>query len=466
MTMIYTRFRALLRHRISQNVLALSWMQLAKFVVPLITLPYVSRVLGPSQFGLVIFSQGASIFLLLVIDWGFTPYGVRAVAASRDDPEALESIVARVRSAQLLMAAASIPITLAVFLVVPKFSHHPAFLAMAWLAAVSAGLMLNWYFVGVERLRLVAAVQLGFRIIGAALTFPLVASPGDAWIVMALYTLPSVGMWIVTDVLVYRRVAFRLRGLRASLVAIRDAGRLFTATIAVSLWSTFNVVLLGLFVSSAEVAQFGVSERIVRTWEQMVGPVAVSVYPRLAFLQASNRPDRARKLWAIALVVMGSAGVLVTAVFGGFAPDLIRLIFGNKFVRQGAPIMRILVLLIPSYILVYFSAIWLMTLHRDRTLLRIVVCSGLLNVALGSILTLLIGPKGMAISVVTAQFVAAGSFLVVASRIRGSKALFVRRRSGDALTIWQPGARASNVAEVWRDVRTELDTAAAARLLG
>jgi polysaccharide transporter, PST family len=466
--MIYTRLRALLRHQISQNVLALSWVQVAKFVVPLVTLPYVSRVLGPSQFGLVIFAQGASIFLTLVIDWGFTPWGVRAVAASRNDPDALANILAWVRSAQLLMAAVSVPVVLGALFLVPKFNHHPAFLAMAWVAAISSGLMFNWYFTGLERLRLVAVIQLGFRVVGAALTFVLVHSPGDAWIVMALYTLPAIGMWLVTDAMAYRRLPIRLGGLRPAIVAIRDSGRLFIGTIAISLYSTFNVVLLGLFVSSVEVARFGASERIVRTWGQMVGPVAVAVYPRITFLQASGRPGRARRLWAIALAVVVGGGLVVTAVFGGFAPVLIRVIFGQKFVHEGAPIMRILVFLIPSNIVFYFAAIWLMTLHQvrtDRTLLRIVVFAGLVNVGLGTTLTLLIGARGMAVSVVTAQCVAAAQALFAVSRIRGSKALFVRRRAGDAPPASDSGVPAGTVDDARPEVPIGLEATAVDRLL-
>lgn len=447
--MTYARLRALLKHQITRNVLALYWVQVATFVVPLITIPYVSRVLSQSQFGLVLFAQGFSIFLMLLVDWGFTPYGVRAVAADRNDPEALANTVARTRTAQLLMAGVSVPITLAIFVVVPKFSQHPVYLVLAWVAAISAGLMPNWYFVGAERAKLTATVQLGFRFLGAALTFAFVSTRNDGWIVMALYAASGIGMWIVSDVLVYRRLPFRLLGIRAGVVAIRDSGRLFIGTIGVSLLSTFNVFLLGLFVSSAQVAQFGSSERVVRVWQQILGPVGTAVYPRLAFLQTSGRHERARTLAAVTAVVLTGAGVAVALVFGVFAPLWIRIIFGPKFVRESAPILRILVLIIPSNIVGYLSAIWLMTLHSDRSLVRIALAAGLLNVALGCILVPLIGPQGMAWSVVTAQYVRSAALLITVYRIRDpGKALFVRRTVPDPRKAWPApaGAGASDEA--------------------
>ena len=376
------------------------------------------------------------------MDWGFTPYGLRKVAQVRTDHEALKSTVGHVRTAQLLMAALSVPIAIGALAVVPKFSRHPEFLLMAWLAAVSAGLMANWFFIGIERARTMAIVQLGFRIAGAVLTFVLVEGPGDAWIVMALYAVSSLGMWVVSDALVYKRIPFRLHGLRAAVAGVRESGRLFVGTIGVSLLSTFNVVLLGLFVSSAQVAQYGASERIVRTWEQLFGPVDQAIYPRLTFLQASGRPGRARKLAAIAVMFVGSAAILVAVIFGVFAPVWIRIIFGPKYVREGAPILRILVLLIPMSVVAYVAAIWLMSLHRDRTLVRIALAAGLSNVALGSILTLLLGPKGMALSVVTVQWCAAGALLVAAYRIRDpTKALFRAHAPAEAARQATPVSR-------------------------
>jgi PST family polysaccharide transporter len=447
--MSYSRLRALLTHQISRNMLALYWVQMAAFVVPLITLPYVSRVLGPSAFGLVIFSQGFSVFLMLFVDWGFTPYGLRKVAQIRNDPEALKSTVGHVRTAQLLMAALSVPIAIGAVLVIPKFARHPEFLIMAWAAAVSAGLMANWFFVGIERARTTAFVQLGFRIAGAALTFLLVEGPGDAWIVMALYAISCMGMWVVSDTIIYRRVRFRLHGLRAALVGVQEAGRLFVGTIGVSLLSTFNVVLLGLFVPSAQVAQYGASERIVRTWEQLFGPVDQAVYPRLTFLQASGRHGRARKLAAIAVAFTGGAAVLVAVLFGVFAPVWIRIIFGPRYVHEASPILRILVLLIPMSVVLYIVAIWLMSLHRDRTLVRVAIVAGLSNVALGSVLTLLLGPEGMALSVVTVQWAATGALLIAAHRISDpDKSLFPRRRpAGEASPRWQPGGLAGSGAD-------------------
>jgi PST family polysaccharide transporter len=305
--------RRILRHPISQNIVALGWIQIATFLVPLVTLPYVARVLHPSEFGLVVFAQGFAIVLTLFIDWGFTYDGVRAVAADRDDRARLSDTVARIRGAQLLLAAASIPVALACLVAIPDMRAHPAYLVLAWVAAVATGLMTNWYFIGIERLRLVSLIQLAMRAGAAALTFVFVKNADDGWIVLALFAVSSVIMFVTLDVLMYRDVEWRLPPWRQAVSGIKGAGVLFLGTVAATLYTAFNVVLLGFFVSSADVAHFGAAERLLRASLAVIGPIGAAVFPRLAYLQSSNQPARARKLLGIAIVVVGGVGFVMAA---------------------------------------------------------------------------------------------------------------------------------------------------------
>jgi PST family polysaccharide transporter len=133
-------------------------MRIAQFIVPLVTLPYVARVLEPSAFGLVVFAQGFAFLLVVFIDWGFGFTGTRSVAENQTDPDGLSHIVQRVRGAQLLLSAVSLPIALAALTFIPKMTHHPEFLVLAWVAALATALTPGWFFVGIEKPRLIALI--------------------------------------------------------------------------------------------------------------------------------------------------------------------------------------------------------------------------------------------------------------------------------------------------------------------
>jgi PST family polysaccharide transporter len=415
--------RRVLRHPIGQNAIGLYGLQFATFVVPLVTLPYVARVLRPSSFGLVLFSQGLANVLILFIDWGFSYTAVRECAAKRDDPVALADIVRRVRGAQLLLSAASVPVVIIALLALPGHSSHPEFLVLAWIAAVASGLAPSWYFVGMEKMRLSSLTSVGFRAIGAVLTFLLVKGPGDAWIVMALFAGSSVASWLALDFRMYRRVRFKLPPLRASGAAIKGSSTLFVGTVAASLYTSFNVVLLGLFAPSAAVAHFGAAEKLLRVSLLALSPIGMAVYPRLTLLQSRREHERARQLLKVAAAIGAGSALLLAAVLAVFAPLIIRILFGPAFVDASVPIMRVLVLIIPIQIVASICGGWLMTLHMDRRVVVIVLRAGVLNVVLGCVLTPLLGPIGMAWSVVSAEATAAAGAMIAVRRVSAGSAV-------------------------------------------
>lgn len=408
------RLWAVLRHPVSRNVLALYWVQIATFVVPIVTLPYVARVLEPSSFGLVVFAQGFAFVLVVFIDWGLGLTGVRSTAERQTDPDGLSDVVHRVRGGQLVLTMASAVLAIAALLVVPTMARHPEFLLLAWVAGAATGLSPGWFFLGIERMRVIALVQLGFRVLAAALTFVLVKDPGDAWVVMALFAASAVGSLAVSDVLMYRRVAFRLPSWRLSVTEIRRGTMIFIGSFAVTMYTSFNVVLLGLFEPSAGVAHFGAAERLVRVAIQLLGPIGGAVIPRITALQATGNRERARRLLTIAVGAAAIPALALTLGLIVLAPWIIQTFYGERFVDETVPILRVLALIIPINVTGVVFGLWLITLHRDRLIVRIVVIAGIANVVLGCILTPAFGPVGMAWAVIAAEGAGAlGGFLAI-----------------------------------------------------
>lgn len=420
---VLNRLRTALRHPVSRNALALYGVQIATLVIPLLTLPYVARVLEPTALGLVIFAQGFAFALMAFIDWGFGLTGVRSVAAVQDDPDALAEVVRRVRGAQIGLVLLSGLFALTAFLLVPTLREHPEFLVLAYVAAATSGLAPDWFFLGIEQMRIMAIIQLGFRIVGAALTFVLVKSPADAWMVMALFAASSVGSLLVADVLMYRRVEYRTPRWRSSLGEIRNGSMIFVATLAVTLYTSFNVVLLGFLATSADVAHFGAGERLVRVSITLLGPIGAAVIPRMTALHTAGETERARRLLVIAVAVCALPAIAITLVLVVFAGPIIRLIYGGAFVEDSVPILRVLALLIPINVTAVVFGVWLTTMHRDRLVLVVALTAGIANIILGVILTLTFGPIGMAWSVIAAEGVAAiGALIAVRWGTRRSAA--------------------------------------------
>jgi PST family polysaccharide transporter len=416
---VITLRRALraIRHPVSRNAVALQAGQAANLIVPLVTLPYTSRVLGPDGFGLVAFSQGLSFILGVIVGFGFEPWASREVAVALGDRPRLSALTAQVTGARSILSAGALVAATIVYLTSSVASGSPEFVAMAWLAAASTGLNPWWFFIGHERVRLVTLVAITCRVVAAALTFVLVQDPGDAWIVMALFAGSALLPAIVNTARMYAKVQPRWPSAGPSLGAIRSSAPLFAGVAGRSLYSAMNVVLLGFLASRTDVAHFSAAERVIRSITGLLIPVTVAMYPRVTRLYSTGDRAGARRL-----LRSGGAAVLCAASFAAaialaFAPEIMRLVFGAEF-SASAEILRIMAPILPITTVTSLSMTWLMARRSDRTIMRITLAGGALNLALAPILVHVADVNGMAVSVLCAEVLAMSLALAITLRNR------------------------------------------------
>ncbi len=110
-----------------RNAGALTGLQIATYVVPVLTVPYLARVLGPHESGRVAFGQALGYCLAIIVEFGFVFSASRDVARNRDNKQEIANIVASVLGAKVVLSAAVILAALAFQKVLPGFALAPAF---------------------------------------------------------------------------------------------------------------------------------------------------------------------------------------------------------------------------------------------------------------------------------------------------------------------------------------------------
>jgi PST family polysaccharide transporter len=411
------RIGAVMRNRITQNTVALYASQFLLTVVPLITLPWIARALGAAGLGEVVFVQSFGWVLAAIAEYGFRLSGTRAVARVRDEPERLAQTVAGVMGAKLLLCGAVTVFALVALVLVPRFREDPGLLVLGWLLGITQGLDPLWYFAGVERLRLTAAMEAAVRVLTAAAIIALVHDPGQSKLVLAIwaggYAVSSFGLISV----MYRAVPLRRPDFGAAVAALREGWSLFVNSAAITLYTAATVFLLGFVSTNAELAIFAAAERVVRAALRALSPVTSAAYPRVTYLIESGRTDRAQRLSAIALVALGGFGVVSGAAIFALAPFIVDVLFGSGF-DDAVGVMRVLALLLPLAALAgALSGLWLLPRGFDRVFVRITVLAAIANV----VLVLVVGSAAGAIG---AAWVLVGIELGVAA----SLAIAIHRR--------------------------------------
>ena len=391
-----------LRGPTGQNLLSLYGVTAANYLFPLLTLPYLARVLGPSGFGALAIVQSLGQYLSLVVEYGFGLSATREVARSREDRARLAQILAEVLGARLLLALAVVVLAYALGLFVPALRANPALFWAGVFWAVALGMSPVWYFQGQERLRKVVILEVLAKALGVAGIFAFVRSPDEAHRVLLLQGLAALLSSGVAWGWAWREVGFILPTPSSALRGLRSGFSLFFFRAAVSLYTSANAFILGLFVPAQQVGYYAGAERLTKALLALFEPINRTFLPRLSHLARHNLSQAAR-LAQLIVVSMGLLGLL----FGGgvvlLAPLLVHLLLGPGF-EPAIPLMRILALLLPLIAVnLALGLQWMVALGLDRAYNYITVGAGLLNIGFAIVLVPLFFQSGMAWAVVSAE---------------------------------------------------------------
>ncbi|WP_412030015.1 oligosaccharide flippase family protein [Deinococcus yunweiensis] len=392
----------------SRPLLALYGVQFAGMLVPLVTLPWLARVLGPAVWGQLAAIQALAATLALVVEYGFVFSATRLIARSRHDAVSGEApprhveIAAAVLGAKLLLSAVMLLAAGAVLLAVPAFREVPGLYAWGVVFALVQGFSPLWYFQGVEQLQRAAAVEVAGRVVAAAGVLVLVTRPSHAWVALALQ---ATALGVATGLNVwrmYRTVPFRWPSWADAITGVRDGWSMFLFRGAVSLYTTANTAMLRVFVPSAQVAQYANADRLATAGKSLVQPVSQLMFPRISYLihhdPAAARRTMLRSLGLLLALSCVAAGVGIAA-----APWFVPWFFGAAYTPT-VPLFQWLLAAFPAVAASNVLGVqWMLPNGMDRAFNAIIMATGLLNVCLVWLLVPRYGAQGMAWTVFGAE---------------------------------------------------------------
>jgi PST family polysaccharide transporter len=394
--------RRYLNHPVVKNAIALYWIQFAEYTLPMISVPYLARVLLPEGWGLVVFAQGFSGWMGLVLEYGFGFSATREIAKNREEPDRCADVAAGVLGATALMTVAATVASVIALLTVPTFQRYPVYLWLAFVIAATQGIRPLWYFQGIELMRFPALMNVAGRVVVTAGIFVVVHSSQDGWKVLLLQAVSGAAISVVILLRMYREIPWRRPTFALAQSALRMGWTVFLSRSTASLYTLANTFILGLFQGPQQVAFYGGAERINRMVLGLLQPISQALYPRMSHLAVSSR-QRAEAMARLSLLGFGGFGVVACAVSAFLAPWIVRILLGPKYLAA-IGVFRVLTLILP---LIAVSSIlgvqWMLPFGMDRMFNRIVLGAGVLNVSLAIYVAPHFGAMGMAWSVVVAE---------------------------------------------------------------
>jgi PST family polysaccharide transporter len=388
-------------------------------IVPLLTVPYLARVLRPEGWAPVLVAQALAAWMLLLLDYGFDLSATRAIAEARGKDQEINGIAWSVQSAKLLLVPIAMILMLGAYIGIPALRESPQLMFWTCMFGIARGLNPLWFFQGLEQMRGAVLADTIGKISGALGVFLFVQNEKDGWKVLALqaiFAAMSCG-WLTIRLL--RVAPGTAWSLTTAITALRTAWPLFVFRASSTLYMQANTIILSVFSSPAAVAAYGGAERVVRASINLLEPVTRLFLPRISFLSASN-PVAAAQLIQRCLIMLGIGSALAGAVMSLSAPLLVKLLLGDGY-ELAIPVLRWLALLLPIItIATVLGTFWALPYKRDRIVLGATVAAGAVNLGVAALLVPGMAALGMTAAVVSAELIVGITLGVMYSRWRGA----------------------------------------------
>ena len=169
--------RRLLHSDFLQNVIALYGVQACTYALPLLTIPYLARVLGPSGWGVVVYAQAIGAVIACVVEYGFDISASRETSLHRSDPGRLSELISGVLGAKSLLSLLCIAGALFCRRFIQEVAPSSALFWWSTIWGVCQGINMLWFFQGLEQMKLASALEIAGKIFSNASILSLSITP-------------------------------------------------------------------------------------------------------------------------------------------------------------------------------------------------------------------------------------------------------------------------------------------------
>ncbi|MBL8227458.1 MAG: oligosaccharide flippase family protein [Bryobacterales bacterium] len=340
--MQFSRLLELRKSPVVRNALLLYGVQISSFLLPLITLPYLARVLSPAHLGLITFSQAFIWYFQTLTEYGFNLTATRRIAIARDQPEEVASIFRSTFGAKLLLTIAGFIILVLCVFLTPRLRPNWPLFFISFLGVVANLLFPVWLYQGLEKLQYVAYRDLTAKLVSLGALFILVRDDSDYLLAAAVPNagLLAAGFIGLIQVPAFVRQPFRIPAWSAVAEALKSSWSVFVSMAAMSLTSSTNMFLMGLTSAAEEVAFFGGAQRIIVALRMLVTPMTNVIYPHISHKASISRVAAVEFLNRYALL-LSVPFLLMSLVVLGTAPYLVELVLGPQYPAT-TPLLRIM----------------------------------------------------------------------------------------------------------------------------
>jgi O-antigen/teichoic acid export membrane protein len=377
---------------------------ISQVLFPLITFPYLARVLGPDNIGKLNFSESITKYFILLAALGIPIYGVREIAKVKDDKMKLNTIFNEIVSIHIVISIVISLIYLATVFFVQKFNNELEYYLLGLVMIFANVFTVEWYFQGTSNFKFITLRTVLVRLVSIILLFFIVSKPEHeinffVITVITIFLNSLINFWYAS-----KSIKFRFR---INILILKKHFKplllIFSSTVSISIYVLLDTILLGFLSDEKAVGFYSIALKISKIPMLFVGALGLVLVPQLSYSFVHNDLEKINVLISKSINFVITFSLPIIFFIFGLSTDLILIIFGEKFIdaTDTLKILSCLVLLIGLSNI--FGLQILTPMGKDKYLTFSVLFGTVLSLTLNFVLIPIYKDKGAAIATVLSE---------------------------------------------------------------
>lgn len=388
------------------NIIYQIFYQILTLIVPLLTAPYISRILGVKGVGLYSYTYSIAQYFVLFMMLGVLNYGNREIAKVKDNRTELSNKFCGIYSVQFYFG---LVVLLLYFLFAILFSKYKFLMFIQGLYVLSGIFDISWFYFGIENFKITTSISTINKILTTMLIFTIVKHSSD----ISLYTIIISGGTLLNNIAYWfnlkKYINFEKLEFNNLKIYWKPLFILFIPVIAISIYKYMDKIMLGSMLSANEVGIYEAAEKFINLPVCFVAAFGTVMLPRITNMKKNNQTDYVRKYNFISMVLVVFLSIGMSFGLAGITEVFIPWFYGIDF----KPSINVLFVLLPSIIFVSWANVirtqCLLPNQKDKQ-----YC---ISVSLGAIINLVINlvfiPKYGAVGAALGTLIAEASVCII-----------------------------------------------------
>jgi PST family polysaccharide transporter len=296
------------------NFVSLSVLQGANYILPLITLPYLIRVLGVENYGLLAFATAVIAYLAIITDYGFNVTATRSISINRENHDKVTEIFSSVMQIKFILMLLSFLILVGLIVSFEKFAKDWEIYILSFGTLVGQFLFPTWFFQGMERMKYTTYLNILSKSIFTVAIFVFIQEKNDLYLVPLLTSLGFLvaGIWSLMIIKKEFGVSYQLQTISTIKQHFQEGWHIFVATLSGNLYGQGNVIILGLFATPAIVGYYSLAQKLSGVIISIFQVLTQTLLPYLSKLREQNY----QKFFSVVKKIMFYATVANSIIIG------------------------------------------------------------------------------------------------------------------------------------------------------